>query len=1189
MMLSFPDGLGSSARHRSGLASSASGVASSRRMEGLLGAAPAGSLVAPVRLSAPIQCRATRSAGSPAPGHGAPSSRVRAQAAPSATGVSVTAAAAAALAAPPSESRQVLRGDGPAAGVLDSPEGALSADVGAFLDSAGDCCSLRHAGLGSSVGERLQEGDQETEHGTGKAEVKPDLWPSPLSLPESVEVSTAQEGLRREPAPRSSIVRRTGGPRKVKSASDRRQASKAQEPRAQQPAGDRWRRDRPRTKLLQRIEYEDARSQERRGQGRQDKSHTSAARALTFCLRGVQTMEEVGSIVRGAESSLSLQVISSCLSKLGTEGHAEAAVSLLQWLRTWAERRGVAPAGADRASQRPPDMAQAGTVLQETIAHEGQSVDIGGTTAEPETKASSETAGWAGEQGPLGPMAPNVFTYNAALGALRTNREWQRMDLVLGWMQEDGVPMDTVTLNTFLAAYLDLDKEDVAWDVLAKATTAAEPCPDLFTVRTMVPALLRWKPEDVAPAGAQGAHGPRTGAAAAPNGATAEQPRAEAAGSPEAVIPEGYLAWEAQWKRLQLLLRIFRGASEAVGVRQRESSKVVKGRAGEGGDKALAGNGGTEEAEGPASMVGAAGALSSPGLGTAPAGPAEAGQCASLGDGRGMPELPLQRDGLGLAELPSQGEGLGAAATAAPKGLVGSLGAGRGQPVQSPRQRRARQRQQQQEVEACLRMACSQMLRAVVVLHEQHCTQRLIPSMPQGPQPPSQLLPAGAAPAAAEVAGPGAAAKAEEAVRVGVTTLVAGSSKGHNAHESRSSASAVLEPSAGEQSWRPELEASAGARQRKALGAEDPRSRLWAEAAVAVAGAMADAGVRRDGPTFYWLLKALCLSPVAQQKRIRAGYRQMREQAYVPQLRLCHSILEALGTARHWWAALEVYEDMGRRGPQPTEETQALVRAQFNLLLNAARRRRIWKWALLLLQRMQAAGVAPDRRSWATALVTCATANATEAAVDVFRGMLDAGHQAGPREYGALLSALEKGRQWAQAEEVWQHMARVGVPPGLHNSTTMIAVLGAQGLYGRAVALFDEMCGAPGLEPDVATYNALISACAVAGEGTRAVAWIQKVSLPRAHPVPLLSPVSPRCVLGAQGSPVSRLCVLGAQGSPLSPLCVLGAQGSSGDRNGGHSSSDSFSGHAALFGKWAPCGLGSAAARGCVMQAKMSV
>ncbi|CAI5476028.1 unnamed protein product [Closterium sp. Yama58-4] len=156
----------------------------------------------------------------------------------------------------------------------------------------------------------------------------------------------------------------------------------------------------------------------------------------------------------------------------------------------------------------------------------------------------------------------------------------------------------------------------------------------------------------------------------------------------------------------------------------------------------------------------------------------------------------------------------------------------------------------------------------------------------------------------------------------------------------------------------------------------------------------------------------------------------------------------------------------------------------------AARKRGLWRWALSLLSKMESAGLPPDAFAWRTVLVTCAKANETASAIKVFEDMVETGVRADAVAYGALLSALEKGDLLEPAEAVWGHMRKMG------EELVAVRVHSRQaGTPARAAAYREHRLGA-----DVAAFNAMVTACAHAGEGLRALDWLQKMEVSSATP-----------------------------------------------------------------------------------------
>eukprot|EP00850_Spirogloea_muscicola_P007015 SM000034S12769 [mRNA] locus=s34:575986:579648:- [translate_table: standard] len=265
--------------------------------------------------------------------------------------------------------------------------------------------------------------------------------------------------------------------------------------------------------------------------------------------------------------------------------------------------------------------------------------------------------------------------------------------------------------------------------------------------------------------------------------------------------------------------------------------------------------------------------------------------------------------------------------------------------------------------------------------------------------------------------------------------------------------------------------------------------------------------------------------------RPRDIYMMMRERGFQPAAQLCNTVIATLGRGRRWWAALEVFEDMQDQGPAPDRATIGLLHQHFAVLLGAAKRRRLWKWALQLLEKMlekassdvamlQAFhmhivffgkylgieidnegfnGLEPEEAAWHSVLVTCAGAGAATSAVRVFNQMQLRGFPAGPVAFGALLSAYEKADQLENAKLLWDQMIQEGVALNMHAYTTMISAYGKRGQYGCALRVFEELSHAK-LPLTVVPYNALISACVRTGDGLRALHILEEMKMASLEP-----------------------------------------------------------------------------------------
>ncbi|KAL3526126.1 hypothetical protein ACH5RR_014498 [Cinchona calisaya] len=111
-----------------------------------------------------------------------------------------------------------------------------------------------------------------------------------------------------------------------------------------------------------------------------------------------------------------------------------------------------------------------------------------------------------------------------------------------------------------------------------------------------------------------------------------------------------------------------------------------------------------------------------------------------------------------------------------------------------------------------------------------------------------------------------------------------------------------------------------------------------------------------------------------------------------------------------------------------------LIVSHFNVLLTAARKRGIWRWGVRLLNKMEEKGLKPDTREWKAVLVAFSKASETSAAVQIFKRMMEQGEKPTVISYGygALLSAMEEGKLYDEAGQVWKHMVKVGVKPNLY-------------------------------------------------------------------------------------------------------------------------------------------------------------
>ncbi|CAJ2669699.1 unnamed protein product [Trifolium pratense] len=232
---------------------------------------------------------------------------------------------------------------------------------------------------------------------------------------------------------------------------------------------------------------------------------------------------------------------------------------------------------------------------------------------------------------------------------------------------------------------------------------------------------------------------------------------------------------------------------------------------------------------------------------------------------------------------------------------------------------------------------------------------------------------------------------------------------------------------------------------------------------------------------------------------VKELYIRIREKYDKISLSVCNHTIWLLGKAKKWWAALEVYENLLDKGPQPNNLSHELVMSHFKFLLSAGKRRGFWKWCVKLLNKMEEKGLKPGSNEWNTVLIACSKASETLAAVQIFRRMVENGVKPTIISYGALLSALEKGKLYDEAFRVWDHMLKVGVKPNVYNYTIMASIYTAQGNFSRVDTIIKEMVTS-GIEITTVTYNAIISSSARNGMSSAAYEWFHRMKVQNIAP-----------------------------------------------------------------------------------------
>ncbi|KAL6623080.1 hypothetical protein ACP70R_018200 [Stipagrostis hirtigluma subsp. patula] len=261
--------------------------------------------------------------------------------------------------------------------------------------------------------------------------------------------------------------------------------------------------------------------------------------------------------------------------------------------------------------------------------------------------------------------------------------------------------------------------------------------------------------------------------------------------------------------------------------------------------------------------------------------------------------------------------------------------------------------------------------------------------------------------------------------------------------------------------------------------------------------AMDEAGLRpdrRDYERLVWACTGEQHYTIAKEL-----YQRIRECDGEISLSVCNHLIWLMGKAKKWWAALEIYEDLLDKGPKPNNLSYELIMSHFNILLNAAKKRGIWRWGVRLLNKMQEKGLKPGSKEWNAVLLACSRASETSAAVDLFKKMIDQGLKPDVVSYGALLSALEKGKLYDEALRVWEHMCKVGIKPNLYAYTILVSIYIGKDNHDMVEAVLRDMLSA-NIEPTVVTFNAIISACVRNNMGGTAFEWFHRMKMRNIEP-----------------------------------------------------------------------------------------
>ncbi|KAJ7970723.1 Pentatricopeptide repeat-containing protein [Quillaja saponaria] len=138
-------------------------------------------------------------------------------------------------------------------------------------------------------------------------------------------------------------------------------------------------------------------------------------------------------------------------------------------------------------------------------------------------------------------------------------------------------------------------------------------------------------------------------------------------------------------------------------------------------------------------------------------------------------------------------------------------------------------------------------------------------------------------------------------------------------------------------------------------------------------------------------------------------YGKIRERYTEISLSVCNHVIWLMDKAKKWWAALEIYEDLLDKGPQPNKLSYELIISHFNVLLQLGKEE-FGEGVSGCQTRAKEKGLKPGSREWNVVLVACSKASETTAVVQISKRMVEQGEKPTIISYGALLSALEKGK-----------------------------------------------------------------------------------------------------------------------------------------------------------------------------------
>ena len=166
--------------------------------------------------------------------------------------------------------------------------------------------------------------------------------------------------------------------------------------------------------------------------------------------------------------------------------------------------------------------------------------------------------------------------------------------------------------------------------------------------------------------------------------------------------------------------------------------------------------------------------------------------------------------------------------------------------------------------------------------------------------------------------------------------------------------------------------------------------------------------------------------------------------------------------------ANEVLRRMEAAGVAPNLRT-------YSALINAASKSGLWREATQLLETMQRSGITPDIIIFNATITACARGGAADKAISLLQGLPGA---LNPNvvTYSSAISACEKARKWQEALELLNDMLSRGIKADVTCFNAAISACEKCGQWSKALDLMKKMSD-KGCTPDAITYSAAISAC----------------------------------------------------------------------------------------------------------------